>query len=1148
LAAVLLLASPGALAWAAPADEAGQILSAAGVKGGLVVHIGCGDGKLTAALRAGDAYVVHGLDADAKNIEAARKHIQSLGLYGPVSVEQWIDPSRLPYADSLVNLVVISDSGLQIPEAEVLRVLAPLGVAYVKGKDGAWTKTVKPRPKDIDEWTHYLHGPDGNAVAQDSQVGPPRHLQWLCGPKRARDHDALASLSALVSACGRIFYILDEGPTSLIHRPAQWRLIARDAFNGVLLWKREIPEWMTHLYYFRSGPAQLPRRLVAVKDRVYATLGLDAPVTALDAATGRTLLTYQGSEKTEEIICDGDTLLAVIGEPDRFNREADKVVDYWELTVDRPPGAPKSIAAYRAATGERLWTLSEEHLKFLAPLSLAAAGGRAFYMDDKSLYCVDLKTGRGLWQAPCPAGGLFLNSYAPTVVVSGDVVLCLTLKQLAAFSVADGRKLWQQKGYLGFASPGSLFVVGGLAWTIPETASISNGTKRTPGGKAVTGIPIPREDFLGNNGNEIWGLDLHSGAVAKSFRIADVLTSGHHHRCYRDKATERYLICGRRGVEFVDLAGNDFVHNWWIRGECQYGIMPANGLLYRPPDPCQCFNLIKMDWFCALAPKNSLDSAAAAGAADDARLVTGPAYAGVPAPPAPSPQDPASAATTAGMSWHPPVYGPQPEDWPTYRHDITRSGSTPTLIGARLQKRWQADVGGRLSSGVVADGKLLISSVDSATVHCLDAATGRPLWQFTAGGRVDSPPTVDRGLVLFGSADGWVWCLRAADGALAWRFRGAPVDRRVVVDDRLESPWPVSGSVLVADGVAYFAAGRSSYLDGGIRLYGLDAATGRKRCEATVAARAERVGEGKAGAGGESTGALADILVSDGQLINMRHIQFDRSLVQRDAAELRTLFTTTGFLEDCWFHRLNWGLGLPRAVNSRQQAGGIAYTSYQSADPFGKLIVFDGRCAYGVQNPYTVLKYTPSMYPPTHEGHLHQKYSRYSTEYFPIGVRLYEQASRPDAGKGADAKGRSPKKAKGAPAATAVAPAAAAPAPPAPAAPAPAAPAADKWAEKEPLQVRAMVLAGDVLLVAGWMDVVAIQPKSGAPVGAQSREEGPAALWAVSPADGSILARYKLDASPAWDGMFAARGNLYLALKNGTVLCLGAANEETRKK
>ena len=36
----------------AEADAARQILQATGVRGGLIVHLGCGDGKLTAALRA----------------------------------------------------------------------------------------------------------------------------------------------------------------------------------------------------------------------------------------------------------------------------------------------------------------------------------------------------------------------------------------------------------------------------------------------------------------------------------------------------------------------------------------------------------------------------------------------------------------------------------------------------------------------------------------------------------------------------------------------------------------------------------------------------------------------------------------------------------------------------------------------------------------------------------------------------------------------------------------------------------------------------------------------------------------------------------------------------------------------------------------
>ncbi|MEA3225187.1 MAG: hypothetical protein U9Q07_04490 [Planctomycetota bacterium] len=37
---------------AAQGKQAGRILAETGVKGGLVVHLGCGDGKLTAALRA----------------------------------------------------------------------------------------------------------------------------------------------------------------------------------------------------------------------------------------------------------------------------------------------------------------------------------------------------------------------------------------------------------------------------------------------------------------------------------------------------------------------------------------------------------------------------------------------------------------------------------------------------------------------------------------------------------------------------------------------------------------------------------------------------------------------------------------------------------------------------------------------------------------------------------------------------------------------------------------------------------------------------------------------------------------------------------------------------------------------------------------
>jgi len=259
-------AAPYALGSEMDEDGVRRLPAASGVRGGLVVHIGCGDRRLTAGLRAGEGYLVHGLDTDSANVEKARKYIRTKGLYGTVSVDTF-DGKRLPYADNLVNLIVAEDLG-DVSMDEATRVLAPLGVAVIGGK-----KTVKPWPEDIDEWTHYLHDATGNPVASDSVVGPPRRMQWTGGPRWARQHDHLASLTAMVSSGGRVFYIMDEGSRASILLPSKWTLVARDAFNGAILWKRPIETWVAHLFAFKSGPAYLPRRLVAVTDRVYVTLG-----------------------------------------------------------------------------------------------------------------------------------------------------------------------------------------------------------------------------------------------------------------------------------------------------------------------------------------------------------------------------------------------------------------------------------------------------------------------------------------------------------------------------------------------------------------------------------------------------------------------------------------------------------------------------------------------------------------------------------------------------------------------------------------------------------------------------------------------------------------------------------------------------------
>ncbi len=120
-----------------PQQMAKEILAKAGVTGGVIVHLDCGDGKLTAALQTGDSLLVHGLDKDADDVAEARKHIQSLGRYGRVFVEHH-EGGRLPYIDNSVNLILAERRG-EVPRAEILRVLVPNGVVCVKS-NGVWIR------------------------------------------------------------------------------------------------------------------------------------------------------------------------------------------------------------------------------------------------------------------------------------------------------------------------------------------------------------------------------------------------------------------------------------------------------------------------------------------------------------------------------------------------------------------------------------------------------------------------------------------------------------------------------------------------------------------------------------------------------------------------------------------------------------------------------------------------------------------------------------------------------------------------------------------------------------------------------------------------------------------------------------------------
>ncbi|MCK4958437.1 MAG: methyltransferase domain-containing protein, partial [Planctomycetes bacterium] len=188
----------------AGAGKADGILDQTGVRGGLVVHLGCGGGRLLAGLGAGDGYILHGLETNPARVDSARKRLLSEGLYGKISVDLF-DGEKLPYAENLVNLIIVESSRIKTSRREILRVLVPNGVALINGR-----KVVKPVPGEIDQWSHFEHGPENNAVAADTVVGPPRHLQWVSGPRWLRTHEEPSGITSMVTAGGRLFYTLDE--------------------------------------------------------------------------------------------------------------------------------------------------------------------------------------------------------------------------------------------------------------------------------------------------------------------------------------------------------------------------------------------------------------------------------------------------------------------------------------------------------------------------------------------------------------------------------------------------------------------------------------------------------------------------------------------------------------------------------------------------------------------------------------------------------------------------------------------------------------------------------------------------------------------------------------------------------------------------
>jgi outer membrane protein assembly factor BamB len=962
---------------------------------------------------------VYGLETDAERLSALRKRFRESGQYGRISAN-WLGGRRLPTIDDLVNLIVIEDGN--ISESEAMRVLVPRGVALIKRGD-SWSKRVKPVPDDIDEWNQYLRNADNNAVSTD-KVGPPERLRWTGGTRWGRSHMSWVTVTSMLTANGRLFTIEDLESVEYHKLPARFHLIARDAFNGIELWRKPFKGWHDTASYVKFVPTQLQRRMAAIGDKVYCTPGYVAPIGVYDAATGKELKVFADTANTVEFAVDRGVLYVITGEP---------------YGIAKPTEREITLKALDAQSGARKWSKT---IQGYVGGSLAVKGTALAYCTNNKIICCDAASGNESWTAGSPGlnvkpakrvkgrrtqgpmGGQ--DNLNPTLVLKDEMIYCSTVNAVKAYSRQNGDLAWTGKNVQNYMKTSDLFVADGLVWT-----GMMNGH------------------------------DPKTGKIKRKLTQIMNQPMGHD-RCYRNRITETYFINSKTGgSDFVPLRGRGEFPAPWVRATCGLGALPANGMLYSSPYSCSC---VKGSMLTAFNGLYSQDSAKGKvmKIASTKRLVKGSAYGSNP---------PASSS---------------PADWPAYRNGNTRSGLTKTSIGGKLAPAWQITLPSLPTATTVAGDLVFVAARESHTLYALSREDGATRWTYTSGGRIDSPPTYHEGFLIFGSRDGWVHCVRATDGALSWRFCDLPAQRLICADGQLESAWPVSGSVMVHDGLAYFCAGRNSYLDGGVVVYAVNPATGevvhRRQVNGPYAKNGFPV-LGKRNTRLE--GFKGGIFSSESNLLYIRQQAFKPDLTPVSLSQLKQphLIASAGFLDDAPQHRTYWTIDTDLCYGPN--------TGTPGAGPQGDILATDGDVFYEVRG------YLPG---------------RHSTRMVPQkGYTLF--SGQRATGSGAGVWKANPK--------TRTVPRTGS--------------WRTRWSQQIPLSGNALVVAGDTLIAAG----VPLKPTFQMPElsAAYAGKQG-GLLWTASAADGSKIAELKLPAQPVWDGLSVAHGQCFVTLRDGTVMCL----------
>ncbi len=260
-------------------QAAEQILSDSGITKGYCLVLDCGEGRLAYELAKRTNLQIIGLEKDPVKRETARNYLESAGFYGSrIVVEPW-EFETLP--DYFANLIV-SDAMLFPNEPTMnrdnsYRLLRPWGgtVCLCSHENGerVWRKYVRGELPGAGSWRQQYCDPENTACSMDERVNGPLGMLWFGEPGPLGMVERHARAQSPVAMNGRLFMEGEE------------LIMCADAFNGTLIWKREIPGAVRVKIKADSG------NLVITENGLY-TAAFDQCY-RLDPATGETIRIYK---------------------------------------------------------------------------------------------------------------------------------------------------------------------------------------------------------------------------------------------------------------------------------------------------------------------------------------------------------------------------------------------------------------------------------------------------------------------------------------------------------------------------------------------------------------------------------------------------------------------------------------------------------------------------------------------------------------------------------------------------------------------------------------------------------------------------------------------------------------------------------------